>query len=261
MNSYQAPCPRNLCCRNFYSINFEPSWSALYNFEDRHVVRSKICRDRCSFTSGTCVAFFPRICTCSKAWNVRKVDGEGGCTIWCNEADHVAGADFARPVWIKLARNGARLAWWGEVFCGYAQGVLVDWDDVLFSQLAQFLHFIPFFKLTFSRESGYTLFFSTAKLAWLIFDKSVPISNGLLAMAQIPKCALSSAAVRPPFPISNISKSLKPPGPAYCASPWAPDAILTTDDHLSVTSPEMRQELPVAAPQVQTESWPQLHIA
>jgi hypothetical protein len=64
-----------------------------------------------------------------------------------------------------------------------------------------------------------------------------------------------------PIPQLQHIEVVEPPGPAYEAYAWAFEAMLTIEDHLSVTSEETRQELAVFRPQVQTESAPQLHIA
>jgi hypothetical protein len=93
---------------------------------------------------------------------------------------------------------------------------LVDRNDILLPSSVPTLKF-QFYLNEMEAENGgleRTAFKSIARLALLIFVKSVPIKSGLFAIAQVPKCALSSAIVNPQFPTSNISKSLKPPGPA-----------------------------------------------
>lgn len=53
-----------------------------------------------------------------------------------------------------------------------------------------------------------------------------------------------------------ISKSLNPPGPAYCCMVAALAAILDTDVQLFWISSDMRHELPTFPPHVHTSSLP-----
>src|SRR5216683_3191207 len=95
------------------------------------------------------------------------------------------------------------------------------------------------------------------KVAGLAEIRLVPEISGAAISAHRLNSDWSSVAVMP-LPISSMSGSFQPPGPANCARvtlEWKIDSMLAK---LAVMSPVVRHMFPVAAPQVQTDSWPQL---
>jgi len=119
---------------------------------------------------------------------------------------------------------------------------------------------MPYILLSLSKarlKAQRTAFLIIAREEEEMLARFVPRIIGDLAIAQRPKCARSSAAERPPFPISYrtsatvkyqgaeyigerkrtiISRSLNPPGCAYCDIPAAVEAIATMEDHESEMS-------------------------
>ena len=58
---------------------------------------------------------------------------------------------------------------------------------------------------------------------------------------------------------TNMSRSLNPPGPAYCDIPAAVEAMATIEDHASEMSECILHEFPTELPHVHTLSRPQEH--
>ena len=63
----------------------------------------------------------------------------------------------------------------------------------------------------------------------------------------------------PPLPTSSISGSFQPPGPASAACASLDSRLLTMEDQLSLISPVVRHELPIAGAQSQGELTPHSH--
>ena len=144
-------------------------------------------------SSSPAVHFLPAKCSRAQTWHIREVDFERCCSVGGHDTNYDPIGEWTGPVWVQVPGSRLRLTRWHEVGCCFAERILVDRDNALYSVRPEYGN---------DSRNKLTAFLSTAREEDEIVARFVPIIIGDLAIAQRPKCALSSAAERPPLPIS-----------------------------------------------------------
>jgi hypothetical protein len=92
---------------------------------------TKLCRNTSTSTARVGEHFRPLPVSLAKTRNVRKVDRQRGCSIYCDQTNDNSVAQGAGPVRVQLAVYRCSTAGWAEVSRCFTERVLVDCKERL----------------------------------------------------------------------------------------------------------------------------------